>query len=212
MKRHSLITCLVFFIVGSINIGAQTTVTVKVEDFKFVPKDITITAGDTVKWVWVNGDHTTTSDSTAGVDSWDSPINQGNPTFSFVIKYPGKHLYHCKFHGNVNEVGMAGSITVLEPTSVKAGSFLPGSYKLEQNYPNPFNPVTEIKYSIPRSEKVSLAVFDIDGNKIQQLVNKVQAGGIYSVKFSSGNYASGVYFYRLRAGNFTDVKKMIILK
>jgi len=91
---------------------------------------------------------------------------------------------------------------------------LPNHYSLQQNYPNPFNPSTVIHYQIPKLSNVSLKVFDILGREIATLVNKEQQAGNYSVDFSMKNYhlSSGIYFYRLSAGNFIQTKKMILIK
>jgi hypothetical protein len=93
----------------------------------------------------------------------------------------------------------------------------PRSYTLEQNYPNPFNPSTVIRYSVPVEGHVTLTVYDITGREISTLVNTQQTAGTHEVKFdartsSGGVLASGVYFYRVRAGKFTETKKMILLK
>jgi hypothetical protein len=93
------------------------------------------------------------------------------------------------------------------------GSLLsPDSYNLAQNYPNPFNPVTTIKYSIPESGNVSLKVYDILGKEVATLVNEEKAQGVYSVIFDASNLSSGVYFYKLQAGSFVEIKKMMVLK
>uniref|UniRef100_A0A832DIH5 T9SS type A sorting domain-containing protein n=1 Tax=Ignavibacterium album TaxID=591197 RepID=A0A832DIH5_9BACT len=115
---------------------------------------------------------------------------------------------------------------------------IPAEYKLEQNYPNPFNPTTKIKYSIPSvilssskddkggvtlrraqsDNKVTLKVYDILGNEIVTLVDEQKEAGYYEVEFSTGSFgdatqlASGVYFYRLQAGNFIQTKKMLLLR
>ncbi len=115
------------------------------------------------------------------------------------------------------------------PVSVEANEALPNKFQLSQNYPNPFpanggtgNQTTIIKYSIPASlvetqniaslPIVTLKVYDILGQKISTLVNKVQTPGNYSVHFNASNLPAGIYFYRLQAGNFTATKKMIVLK
>ena len=95
-------------------------------------------------------------------------------------------------------------------------------FELEQNYPNPFNPVTTIKYSIPsiqnpqlgeaRGGLVQLKVYDVLGNEVATLVNKNQQPGNYEVNFKASNLASGVYYYKLSAGNFIQTKKMLLLK
>jgi hypothetical protein len=89
---------------------------------------------------------------------------------------------------------------------------LPDAYRLDQNYPNPFNPTTKIQYSIPASSFVTLKVFDVLGREIATLVNGEQGGGSYSADFNATNLADGPYFYRIQAGNFSETKKMMLLK
>ena len=85
-------------------------------------------------------------------------------------------------------------------------------FSLSQNYPNPFNPTTSIEYQVSSSEKVSLKVYDILGREIKTLVNEVKSPGSYEVQFDASQIASGVYFYRLTAGDFVQTKKMILLR
>ena len=98
-------------------------------------------------------------------------------------------------------------------------SELPVVYNLAQNYPNPFNPSTKIRYSIPsvtlsgvEGSRVQLKVFDVLGNEIATLVNEEKPAGSYEVNFNSSQLSSGIYFYKLEAGNFVEAKKMILLK
>lgn len=92
----------------------------------------------------------------------------------------------------------------------------PIEYKLEQNYPNPFNPTTKIRYSIPNVgsevQSINLTVYDILGNQIKTLVDEPQEPGYHEIDFNASILASGVYIYRLSAGNFISVKKMMVLK
>ncbi len=85
-------------------------------------------------------------------------------------------------------------------------------FKLNQNYPNPFNPTTIISYQIPSDSKVVLKVYNILGDEVATLVNGNKAAGSYSVQFNASNLASGVYFYQIKAGNFVDTKKLVLLK
>jgi hypothetical protein len=85
-------------------------------------------------------------------------------------------------------------------------------FALEQNYPNPFNPSTKIKYSIPQSSNVVIKVFDILGNEIETLVNEEKPAGTYEITWNATNLPSGVYFYQLKAGDFVQTNKMILLK
>jgi hypothetical protein len=86
------------------------------------------------------------------------------------------------------------------------------TFNLWQNYPNPFNPVTKINYSIPEMSNVRIKVYDNLGNEVTTLVNKDQNAGIYNIEFDGKGLASGIYFYRLQAGDFIETKKMILLK
>jgi hypothetical protein len=89
---------------------------------------------------------------------------------------------------------------------------LPKSYALEQNYPNPFNPMTEIHYQLPLDNYVTLNVYDVLGKQIATLVNGMQTAGYKVVSFDATNMPSGLYFYRLTAGTFTNMKKMVLVK
>lgn len=89
---------------------------------------------------------------------------------------------------------------------------LPKVFSLSQNYPNPFNPLTHIKYGIPKKVYVKMVLYDLLGREVQTLVNGLQEAGYYNVDLYADDIASGVYFYRIEAGNFTDVKKLLIIK
>ncbi len=83
---------------------------------------------------------------------------------------------------------------------------------LSQNCPNPFNPNTKIEYSIPQISQVQIKVFDVLGNDIETLVNDEKPAGTYELTWNAANLPSGVYFYRIKAGDFIQTKKMILLK
>ena len=94
----------------------------------------------------------------------------------------------------------------------KISSIIPEDYKLFQNYPNPFNPETNIKFDIPKSSTVTISVYDNLGRMISKLVNEKLDAGSYEVNWNPQNISSGIYFYRLETEEFSDVKKMILLK
>ncbi len=89
---------------------------------------------------------------------------------------------------------------------------IPTQFAIYQNYPNPFNPATEIKYSIPKTENVTLKVYDILGRQIAALVNEKKSAGNYKDEFNGSNFSSGVYFYQIKAGNYIETRKMLLLK
>ena len=92
------------------------------------------------------------------------------------------------------------------------GVLSPTSYVLEQNYPNPFNPATSIRFSIPQEDYISLNVFNILGEKISTLVSDNLKAGTYNYKFDGSDLSSGIYFYILRGKDFTETKKMVLIK
>ena len=88
----------------------------------------------------------------------------------------------------------------------------PKEFTLSQNYPNPFNPVTIISYQLPETEFVTLKIYDILGNEVVTLVNEEKPAGSYNFSFDASKLPSGVYYYKLRAGNYVETKKMMLLK
>lgn len=88
----------------------------------------------------------------------------------------------------------------------------PDQFRLEQNYPNPFNPVTQIIYTIPQDAHVVLKVYDMMGRVVKSVVNKYQSKGRYRVNFHAGNLTSGMYLYRLKAGDYVEIHKMVLIK
>jgi hypothetical protein len=85
-------------------------------------------------------------------------------------------------------------------------------YELYDNYPNPFNPVTNISYEIPITSHVKLAIYDALGKELAVIIDKIQKAGKYDIQWDGSNFTSGVYFYKLNAGNYEDVKKMVLVK
>ena len=90
--------------------------------------------------------------------------------------------------------------------------FIMGNYTLSQNYPNPFNPKTIINYELRITNYVDLSIYNLLGQKVATLVNKKQTTGNCKVEWDASGFTSGIYFYRIEAGEFQDVKKMILLK
>ncbi len=88
----------------------------------------------------------------------------------------------------------------------------PNEFNLYQNYPNPFNPITVIKFSIPKSNHVSLIIYDSLGRLVLKLVDEVKEPGYYEAEFDATNLPSGIYFYSLLSGEYSATKKMVLIK
>jgi len=124
--------------------------------------------------------------------------------FTFVNVNTG---YVCGDSGKVLKT-TNGGLTFIAQNS----GFVPGNFSLSQNYPNPFNPVTNISFDIPKSGFVKITVFDLLGREITNLINQQLQPGSYTVDWDASNYPSGVYFYKIEAGDFVDSKKMVLMK
>ena len=119
------------------------------------------------------------------------------------IEFPVKSGVSSPVHAMFEEEGVIG---------IENENGVPYEFSLEQNYPNPFNPNTVINYSLAAAEKVQITVYDLLGKEIKTLVNEVKGPGSYQVTFSASDISSGVYFYKITAGSFLDIKKMVVVK
>ncbi|MFA5012508.1 MAG: M1 family aminopeptidase [Ignavibacteria bacterium] len=103
------------------------------------------------------------------------------------------------------------SATLLVNTDENS-TIIPDKFVLHQNYPNPFNPVTNINYDIPKNSNVKITVFDVSGKEVSVVINEFKQAGRYTSSFNGMNLASGVYYYKIQAGDFSEVKKMTLIK
>lgn|SRR5690606_11296607 len=120
---------------------------------------------------------------------------------------PGNYLYRLK------QIDYDGSFEYSNEIEVNVTA--PSDFSLYQNYPNPFNPATKIIYEIPSYAEVNtvqLKIFDVLGNEVAVLVNEEQMPGEYEVNFDASDLTSGIYFYSLNAGSFSETKKMILMR
>jgi len=115
--------------------------------------------------------------------------------------------YVCGTAGKIYKTINGGTIGIR-----KIENEIPEKFTLEQNYPNPFNPTTSIKYQVESSKHIKLVVYDILGKEIATLVNEKQSPGTYEVTWDASVYPSGVYFYKLTSGDFSETKKMLMIK
>lgn len=129
---------------------------------------------------------------------------------TYTDEHPGGNTYYTirayDIHGNLSP--MAPVLTGVTNDDNKP----PSQFTLNQNYPNPFNPSTKIRYEIPAESKVIIKVYDILGRDVVTLINDYYKPGNYEVEWNAGNFASGIYFYSITAGNFRQMKKMVLVK
>ena len=124
--------------------------------------------------------------------------------------YRDEDLLSGSYTYRLKQMDFDGSFSYSDEVKVEISQ--PDVFYLGQNYPNPFNPTTNIKYSIPQDENVSLKVYDILGKEVATLVNEYQQAGTFDVVFSGSDLASGVYYYQLKAGDLTSTKKLMLTK
>jgi len=167
------------------------------------------------------GNRGTIIQTSDGGNSWsDTPISTHNDLYAVTFI---NDKYGWTTGGTRNDTSIVFKTTLDEIVTVKDNESLKTEIYLSQNYPNPFNPVTTIKYSIPivvksetakvrRKTSVHLNVFDVLGRRVATLVDEQQKPGTYSVEFDASNLASGVYYYRLKSGDFIQAKKMLLIK
>ncbi len=134
----------------------------------------------------------------------------GTTTEANNYSYTDEGVQNGEYQYRIKQIDFDGSYKYSKIINVNVNQ--PIEYSLSQNYPNPFNPTTNIKYSISSKQFVTLKIYDVLGNEVKTLVSENKESGNYTVKFNASNLASGIYFYRLKAGNFSSVKKLILLK
>jgi uncharacterized delta-60 repeat protein len=154
--------------------------------------------------------------NTNGVQQWlmmyDGPVNFTDEAKAMEVDSAG-NVYVTGFSYGTSVT--YDYVTIKYSPSVgikKISNSVPGDYSLLQNAPNPFNPITKITFSVPKTEKVELIVYDMLGREVTVLVDEIVNAGTYDVQFNSSNLASGVYFYMIKAGDFRDIKKMTLVK
>ena len=145
-------------------------------------------------------------DLNAGIDLTHLSINSSRLISGNTYHYRVKYRDHNTKWSDWSNSTTFNNLVSVDETQV------PFEYRLDQNFPNPFNPATRINFGIKESGNVLVKVYDVLGNEVATLLNKEMIAGNYSLTFNAGNLTSGVYFYKIITGNFSDVKKMLLIK
>jgi hypothetical protein len=177
--------------INSVNLNWQSSTETNNQGFEIERSDWLETKSEKWKSIgFVNGNGTTT-------ESQSYSFRDENVT-------SGKYMYRLK------QIDFDGSFEYSNSIEVEIST--PIIFTLDQNYPNPFNPSATISYQLPKTGNVNLKVFDVLGKEVATLVNMEQTSGSYKVEFNGSGLASGIYYYQLRASDFIETKKMILLK
>ena len=131
---------------------------------------------------------------------------------SFIMEFFLSNSDSTYLIGIYRNEEVLGDTVIKNLVDVNENYALPTNYNLSQNYPNPFNPTTKIEYSIPKTSFVRLKVYDILGREVAALVDEEKSVGSYNIEFNGNNLSSGIYFYKIQAGDYSLVKKMILIK
>jgi hypothetical protein len=198
-----------------------------------VPSDFVGNAPDTVSYMdiyyMVSGDNGTSwkkpllLNPTSPRLEWSFPsvsqTNQkvgSNYIFNVLCQSDSLPGNYSTYTGNPQTNATVHYVQISMPEPIGVGNIttqIPDNFKLEQNYPNPFNPTTAIRFALPKSNNVTLKIYNVSGQLVSVLVNnEFVTAGINEVKFDASNLASGIYFYTLQAGDFKDTKKMMLIK
>jgi uncharacterized delta-60 repeat protein len=162
-------------------------------------------------------DYATIAYSSAGNQKWlmtyNGPASSNDYSASIAVDALGNVYVTGKSNGVSTMYDIATIKYGISPTGINPlGGEIPSRFKLWQNYPNPFNPSTKIRFDIPVSSDVSIKVFNLLGEEKASLFEGYVKAGSYETGFNAADFSSGVYFYKLIAGNYTDSKKMIVIK
>ncbi len=141
----------------------------------------------------------------------DTLKGSGNEYVDKNVEQGQSYSYRIKAYKDTLESAYSDVASLL--VGVNEGSIeLPKEYSISQNYPNPFNPITKIKFALPQNAMTKIIIYDPLGREVQTLINNELRAGYHEINFDGGNFHSGVYFYRIQAGNFIQTKKMILMK
>jgi uncharacterized protein (TIGR02145 family) len=149
----------------------------------------------------------------SGDEQWQKIASiqaSGNSTSPKNYSYTDTKINSGKYNYRLKMVDYNGTFKYSEILNIEIA--LPAKFELNQNYPNPFNPSTIIKFSVPRATYVSLIIYNSLGRQVAKLISKEMNAGVYTTEWNATGFASGVYYYKLSADNFVEIKKLMLMK
>jgi plastocyanin len=209
MKTKITFLFTLLFVTVMMSTVKATIHTVQVANYSFTPSTLSIKSGDTVKWVWVSGSHTTTSTSVpSGAATWDNPINSTSTQFQIQLTVVGTYNYYCMMHPS----SMLGTITVTSATGLT--NYNNNSYHVSA-FPNPFSDKVSISFSLPEKGTTTLSIYDMTGKLVRMLVNTDYEKGDHVISWDGRNENGdcvnhGLYFYMIESKGQTKVSGKII--
>ncbi len=167
--------------------------------------DIFVVDPESGEFLWMSDISTDATSAVYNFDGKGKPLQEGKK-YIWIMNYRDEQDENGAMV--MSEFTIEGKVGVLE----EMNTLHPSVFSLSQNYPNPFNPVTMIEFSVPRSEFVTLKVFNTLGEEVAVLVDGKVASGSHTIKWDASGFAGGLYFYRLTVGSFSESKKLLLLK
>ncbi len=201
----------VFFDISNVNFAITTAIPVELVSFTALVVD----NGILLSWSTATETNNAGFTIERGTDSENfSEIGfiagKGTTTETQIYSYLDNSVKTGKYYYRLKQTDYDGTFKYLNVVSAEVG--LPTKFVLEQNYPNPFNPTTKISWQTPVAGWQTLKIYDALGNEVTTLVNEFKEAGVHELEFDASNLASGIYLYKLTAGNFVQTKKMILNK
>lgn len=202
MKKILPLILISTFLLLTITLKAAIVVITQ-QDLTFVPNTTSVVVGDTVRWIWTGGVHTTTStDIPSGAEDWDSPLTAEVNQFDYVVTVEGTYNYVCTPHVTA---GMTGSFTATGSLGI-GNNYTAGTVKI---YPNPAKDMTALTLSAGKSGKASLAVYDLLGNQIIRNEVFVKQGS-NNIEVPIAEIQPGIYFVELKIENQSAIVRRFV--
>jgi plastocyanin len=200
--KKTLLSLFVFACVFSLQTLATVHVVIQ-SGTNFSPADFTVMVGDTVRFQWSNGSHNTVStDVPAGADSWNSPLNSGNPSYDYEVTVAGSYAYVCTFHA-----GQSGIFTAeAAPNSVMNVS----RAAIEMNVRTSANGNLTVHVLNASGDKATVTMLDITGREVATLYQGVIASDDYTIRQDASAFQRGIYFVRFQEGARVSTRKVLI--